>query len=234
MIYFVEIKACKNVWRSFSETRDLFCVTVPPRIAPFSFNQGLSEGVRSQVTCVIEEGDPPFTILWSKDGDSISDSNVADYGGSRSGLSGKLRHIPDLKVTNIDAHSSTIIIDRVTSAHTGNYTCVVRNSVAEVRRTAELVVRGKVKHVTGQGKRNFGTRYARTLIAPLSILLLQIASLIALRTFCLRAASFVIKVTSTSAPGHDLKNNHWSNHLLIALFHKVHNDAHFFTLFFVF
>ncbi|KAK0170460.1 hypothetical protein PV328_011021 [Microctonus aethiopoides] len=41
----------------------------------------------------------------------------------------------------MDVHSSTIAIDRVTAAHAGNYTCVARNSVAEVSSTAQLVVR---------------------------------------------------------------------------------------------
>lgn len=44
----------------------------------------------------------------------------------------------------MDPHSSTILIDRVTANHAGNYTCLARNSVAEVSSTAQLVVRGKV------------------------------------------------------------------------------------------
>lgn len=117
-----------------------FCVTVPPRIAPFSFNKDLSEGVRTQVTCMIEKGDPPFTITWLKNGDQIGNS------GSPTFASGSSRGIqsPGLKVTSLDAHSSTILIETVRATHTGNYTCVARNSVAEVSWTAELVVSGKV------------------------------------------------------------------------------------------
>ncbi|XP_071439149.1 cell adhesion molecule Dscam2-like [Hetaerina americana] len=96
-------------------------VKVPPRIAPFSFNKDLSEGVRAQVTCVIEKGDPPFTISWLKDSEPIPSS----WG---------------LKIIGIDAHSSTIVLERVTSSHTGNFTCLAKNSVAEVSHTAELVV----------------------------------------------------------------------------------------------
>ncbi|EGI65995.1 Down syndrome cell adhesion molecule-like protein [Acromyrmex echinatior] len=100
-------------------------VHVPPTIAPFSFKKDLSEGLRAQVTCMVEKGDPPFTIIWSKDGEQISASQTP----------------PGLRVTNIDAHSSAIVIERVTAAHTGNYTCLARNSVAEVLWTAELIVR---------------------------------------------------------------------------------------------
>lgn len=125
--------------------RLLFFCAVPPTIAPFSFNKDLSEGVRAQVTCMVEKGDPPFTIAWSKDGEPIAGpSSPAGFGNT--GITGP-RHTQTpagLRVTNIDAHSSTIVIERVSAAHSGNYTCLARNSVAEVLWTAELIVRGKV------------------------------------------------------------------------------------------
>lgn len=130
----------------------LFCA-VPPTIAPFSFKKDLSEGLRAQVTCMVEKGDPPFTIIWSKDGEPISASGTAAaaaYGSAAAAatINDLRQHSqtpPGLRVTNIDAHSSAIVIERVTAAHTGNYTCLARNSVAEVLWTAELIVRGKVK-----------------------------------------------------------------------------------------
>lgn len=124
----------------------LFCA-VPPTIAPFSFNKDLSEGVRAQVTCMVEKGDPPFTIAWSKDGEAIAGPSPAAAGFGNTGITGP-RHTQTpagLRVTNIDAHSSTIVIERVSAAHSGNYTCMARNSVAEVLWTAELIVRGKVE-----------------------------------------------------------------------------------------
>ncbi|XP_011345914.1 Down syndrome cell adhesion molecule-like protein Dscam2 isoform X3 [Ooceraea biroi] len=128
-------------------------VKVPPTIAPFSFKKDLSEGLRAQVTCMVEKGDPPFTIIWSKDGEPISAPGtagavaVAAYGSSASAgaaINDPRQHSrtpPGLRVTNIDGHSSAIVIERVTAAHTGNYTCLARNSVAEVLWTAELIVR---------------------------------------------------------------------------------------------
>ena len=112
---------------------------------------------------MIEKGDPPFTISWSKDGEPIPNSN---FGPSGMTPNSKLGQNPGLRVTSIDAHSSTILIERVTAAHTGNYTCVARNSVAEVFRTAELIVRGKVKSAIKK------TRLF-TIFAPFSLFLLS-------------------------------------------------------------
>ncbi|KAK0086036.1 hypothetical protein PV325_004017 [Microctonus aethiopoides] len=123
------------------------CVEIPPSIAPFSFNKDLSEGVRAQVACVIEKGDPPFTLIWSKDGEPIATSTPLGFGSASTTTTHKTNSpntIAGLRVTSMDVHSSTIAIDRVTAAHAGNYTCVARNSVAEVSSTAQLVVRGKV------------------------------------------------------------------------------------------
>ncbi|XP_046745786.1 Down syndrome cell adhesion molecule-like protein Dscam2 isoform X2 [Diprion similis] len=115
-------------------------VKVPPRIAPFNFNKDLSEGVRTQVTCMIEKGDPPFTITWLKNGEQIDASGGANFGSLGASGSSRVIQSPGLRVTSIDAHSSTIVIERVSATHTGNYTCVARNSVAEVSWMAELVV----------------------------------------------------------------------------------------------
>lgn len=87
---------------------------------------------------MIEQGDKPFTILWSKDKEMIGvgPSQLGTHrGDQRLGL----------RITNIEEHSSMILIERVNASHTGNYTCMARNSVAEVSYTAELVVRGKKK-----------------------------------------------------------------------------------------
>lgn len=122
---------------------------MPPRIAPFHFNEDLSEGVRAQVTCMVDMGDAPFVISWSKDGQLIQSSENSFGGGSigRYGSQPQHHHQQQqtpagLTVNNMYGHSSTIMIERVAANHTGNYTCHARNSVAEVSHTAELVVRG--------------------------------------------------------------------------------------------
>lgn len=97
---------------------------VPPRIAPFSFNKDLSEGVRAHLSCVVEKGDPPFTITWLKDREPLPSDG--------------------LKIVGLDTHSSTVIVDQLAASHTGNYTCRAANQVAAVEYTAELVVSGNV------------------------------------------------------------------------------------------
>lgn len=99
-------------------------LTVPPKIAPFYFNKDLSEGVRAQISCVIEKGDPPFTIKWYKDWQPLMND--------------------DLKVYGYDSHSSTVVVDKVQAQHAGNYTCQAKNDVAVDEFTAVLVVSGKV------------------------------------------------------------------------------------------
>lgn len=99
---------------------------------------------------MIEKGDPPFTIIWSKDGEPIGSSGTAAFGNTGITAPRHSQTPAGLRVTSIDVHSSSIVIDRVTAEHTGNYTCLARNSVAEVVWTAELVVRGKVAETKEQ------------------------------------------------------------------------------------
>lgn len=100
-----------------------FSVPVPPRIGPFSFGE-LIEGVRTQVQCVIQAGDPPLKLKWMKD-----DSEISNELG--------------IQITQ-DAYSSTLAIPRVAREHSGNYTCTATNDGRSGRVTAPLVVSGTV------------------------------------------------------------------------------------------
>ena len=96
---------------------------VPPIIEPFSFQDGLSEGMRTRTVCGVSQGDPPLTITWLKDGGSLPPHLGANY-------------------TTLDAYSSLLSIPSLTSLHSGDYTCVASNPVAELRYTAKLLVKG--------------------------------------------------------------------------------------------
>ncbi|XP_068242659.1 cell adhesion molecule Dscam2-like [Palaemon carinicauda] len=98
-------------------------VLVPPRIDPFSFNDGLSEGMRTQVMCGVSQGDAPITIEWLKDGHLFS----------------KERSL-DIQVMMLDDFSSVLAIRSLTPGHSGRYTCQVRNAAATERYTAALTV----------------------------------------------------------------------------------------------
>ncbi|EEB16564.1 down syndrome cell adhesion molecule, putative [Pediculus humanus corporis] len=97
-------------------------VIVPPIIEPFSFQDGLSEGMRTRTVCGVSQGDPPLTITWLKDGGSLPPHLGANY-------------------TTLDAYSSLLSIPSLTSLHSGDYTCVASNPVAELRYTAKLLVK---------------------------------------------------------------------------------------------
>ncbi|XP_068242240.1 cell adhesion molecule Dscam2-like [Palaemon carinicauda] len=98
-------------------------VLVPPRIDPFSFNDGLTEGMRTQVICGVSQGDPPLTIEWLKDGRPLS-------------LNGPL----NVQARVFDGFSSVLAVSSLTAGHSGRYTCQVRNEAAVESYTATLTV----------------------------------------------------------------------------------------------
>nr|CAD7591924.1 unnamed protein product [Timema genevievae] len=96
--------------------------TLPPIIEPFSFQDGLSEGMRTRTVCGVSRGDPPLAIAWLKDGGSFSPSLAVN-------------------VSTLDSYSSLLSISSLASIHSGDYTCVASNPAAEVRYTAKLQVK---------------------------------------------------------------------------------------------
>uniref|UniRef100_A0A8D8ZZR5 Down syndrome cell adhesion molecule-like protein Dscam2 n=1 Tax=Cacopsylla melanoneura TaxID=428564 RepID=A0A8D8ZZR5_9HEMI len=93
-------------------------VTVPPHIGPFTFGE-LMEGVRTQVSCVVQSGDLPLSLQWYRNGLVISQ--------------------PDITIKS-DQYASILSIERVTRNHAGNYTCVATNAAKSTQATAQLVV----------------------------------------------------------------------------------------------
>nr|CAD7393258.1 unnamed protein product [Timema cristinae] len=101
-------------------------VLVPPRISPFYFEKGVTEGMRTQLMCTASQGDRPFNITWRKDARSLGPAadewiNVSDYA----------------------PFSSILTINSVTSSHSGNFTCVVDNQAGTAEYTAHLSVTGR-------------------------------------------------------------------------------------------
>lgn len=103
----------------------LLILPVPPIIEPFSFQDGLSEGMRTRTVCGVSRGDPPLAITWLKDGGTISS------------------HL-GVNVSALDPYSSLLSISSLASTHSGDYTCVASNPAAEVRYMAKLQVKGNV------------------------------------------------------------------------------------------
>lgn len=102
-----------------------------PRIAPFSSSASRSVMVNSrvQMSCVIEEGDPPFTIRWLRNGRPVT---MTPSSSSMSGI----------RVTDFNAYSSILTVDQVGVHHGGNYTCRAENAAGSALHAALLQVSG--------------------------------------------------------------------------------------------
>lgn len=100
---------------------------VPPIIEPFSFQDGLSEGMRTRTVCGVSSGDPPLVVSWLKDNQPLTPAL-------------------GVNVSALDPYSSLLSISSVAQQHSGDFTCVASNPAAEVRYTAKLQVKGNVHH----------------------------------------------------------------------------------------
>lgn len=109
----------------FLYSSPLLILPVPPAIDSFSFQEELSEGMRCRVLCTVNQGDPPITITWLKDGSSLA-------------------HVLGANVSDIDLFSSLLSISSLTSSHSGEYTCVASNAATETRFSATMQVKGTV------------------------------------------------------------------------------------------
>ncbi|XP_066154117.1 cell adhesion molecule Dscam1 isoform X2 [Euwallacea fornicatus] len=99
-------------------------VIVPPKILPINpMTDLLREGMRAAITCQIMEGDLPITFGWERDGKPII--NNAALGTA---------------IRRIDEFSSSLIIDQVSSQHSGNYTCVASNVAGREKYIVPLTV----------------------------------------------------------------------------------------------
>lgn len=102
--------------------------TVPPKLNPFqSTILQLNVGDRASLTCSVIKGDLPLYITWSKNNNRIIDAS---------------QHI---SIKQVDHYNSILVIENLGPDHTGNYTCQVRNSAAEVEIAQSLLVNGKQK-----------------------------------------------------------------------------------------
>lgn len=96
---------------------------MPPKLGPFAFGE-LVEGVRTQVQCVVQSGDPPLNLTWQKDGIEVP-SNLGVH------------------ITK-DDFSSTLAIGKVGMEHSGDYTCVAANAAKSAKLSSRLTVSGIV------------------------------------------------------------------------------------------
>lgn len=99
--------------------------SVPPIIEPFSFQDGLAEGMRTRTVCGVSSGDAPLTLRWLKDGEPVP-------------------LLLGANISTFDQYSSLLSIPSLSASHSGDYTCVASNPAAENKYTATLQVKGRV------------------------------------------------------------------------------------------
>ncbi|KAG8187488.1 hypothetical protein JTE90_027213 [Oedothorax gibbosus] len=97
-------------------------VRVRPVIEPFNLPPSVQMGQRLSITCTVSKGDPPISIKWLRDADSLS------------------RGSADVKVHNLADYSSTLLFDPVRPEHRANYTCVASNEAGSERHSAAMVI----------------------------------------------------------------------------------------------
>lgn len=108
------------------------CFLVPsvqPKILPIpAMTNLLREGMRAAISCQILEGDLPVAFRWEKNGQPITSSPYAPSG---------------IITRRMDEYSASLVIEQVTSLHSGNYTCITSNVAGSERYTVPLTVNGQ-------------------------------------------------------------------------------------------
>lgn len=94
----------------------------------------LREGMRAAISCQILEGDLPVTFLWEKDGVPLN-TDTSQHSPSSS-------QQPLAIANRLDEFSTRLVIELITSSHTGNYTCVASNAAGVEKFTVPLTVNG--------------------------------------------------------------------------------------------
>ncbi|GIY60808.1 titin [Caerostris extrusa] len=94
-----------------------------PKIKSFHFNRDLKIGMRESVNCAVVDGDPPFEIVWFKDGRPLVDGQ-------------------GISIRKSDDYDSKLVISKVNADSNGNYTCKVSNSKGFDEKSAILSVKG--------------------------------------------------------------------------------------------
>ncbi|XP_073953751.1 Down syndrome cell adhesion molecule 4 isoform X2 [Choristoneura fumiferana] len=101
-------------------------ILVQPKILPIQpLTNLLREGMRAAISCQILEGDLPIAFRWEKNGQPVTSSPYAPSG---------------IITRRMDEYSSSLVIEHITSLHSGNYTCIASNVAGSERFTVPLTV----------------------------------------------------------------------------------------------
>ena len=98
---------------------------VAPKVVPFLAPSNLQQGDRTTLTCTVARGDSPLTLMWKKDGLSLSDLQI-----------------PSIKIINFDEFNSMLTIESLHKLHIGNYSCAAVNSAGQSAVSTRINVQG--------------------------------------------------------------------------------------------
>ncbi|XP_049514067.1 titin-like [Dermacentor silvarum] len=113
-----------NVAGSDSATSKLL-VKAPadaPSVHPFAFPKDHQRGRTVAVTCIVNQGTPPFSFAWSKDGRPLQ--------------AGREKPVSKMITESV----SVLTVPNVGAEDVGNYTCSASNAAGSASFTAELLV----------------------------------------------------------------------------------------------
>jgi hypothetical protein len=86
----------------------------------------LREGMRAVISCHILEGDLPVTFRWDRNGQPLNEHSLG------------------ASTRRLDEYSMSLIIEHITSSHSGDYTCVAQNVTGSESFAVPTMVNGKV------------------------------------------------------------------------------------------
>lgn len=97
-------------------------VLVPPKIMPIqSMTNMLREGMRAAISCQILEGDFPVSFRWERNGKQILGTG-------------------NEVIRRLDEYSTSLVIEKISSDFSGNYTCIASNIAGVEKFTVPLTV----------------------------------------------------------------------------------------------
>nr|XP_024219520.1 Down syndrome cell adhesion molecule-like protein Dscam2 [Halyomorpha halys] len=96
-------------------------ILLPPKILPIqALTNVLREGMRAAISCQVLEGDLPLSFQWQR-----NDKDDLGFG---------------VAVRRLDEYSSSLVIEKVESSHSANYTCIAQNIAGSESFTVPLTV----------------------------------------------------------------------------------------------
>ncbi|KAH7968603.1 hypothetical protein HPB52_010036 [Rhipicephalus sanguineus] len=95
---------------------------------PFSYPASLREGQLASVMYTVFSGDLPINICWTKDGETISESNPDTAG---------------ILVNTVSGFTSTLFFKALRLEYRGNYTCVAQNDAGRASHSAVMVIHAR-------------------------------------------------------------------------------------------